>query len=297
MAQPGAQAPRKPPVYNDEEIAALAAYVASLGPGPAIPDASDYSLDGLSRRGARGGRSPAVARSSSPTAPPATTSRAPAARCRAAATPRRSAASSRKHIYEAMLTGPQADGHLLQRQPVAGGEARRHRLPRARCEEQPELRRLRPRRPRPGERGPVRLARRHRRPGRLRGLDRRPHRPARRRRRWKRERRPRTVPSAGTTTPAATAGAGPRRADRRTRACPSTTWRPTDVDPKAEKRAERQVAGLFGLSTLCAVLFVVSYFAFDIGDDGDDTIVGLGASNVALGADARPRAAAHRHRR
>ena len=35
-------------VYTDEEIAALAAYVASLGPGPAIPDESDYSLEGMS---------------------------------------------------------------------------------------------------------------------------------------------------------------------------------------------------------------------------------------------------------
>ena len=30
-----------------------------------------------------------------------------------------------------------------------------------------------------------------------------------------------------------------------TRACPPHTWRPTDVDPKAEKRAERQVAAMF----------------------------------------------------
>ena len=37
MAQPGAQVPRKKAVYTAEEIAALAAYVASLGPGPAIP--------------------------------------------------------------------------------------------------------------------------------------------------------------------------------------------------------------------------------------------------------------------
>jgi ubiquinol-cytochrome c reductase cytochrome c subunit len=48
MAQPGAQAPRKPETFTDEEIAALGAYVASLGPGPAVPDESDYSLEGLS---------------------------------------------------------------------------------------------------------------------------------------------------------------------------------------------------------------------------------------------------------
>ena len=48
MAQPGAQAARKEPLYTEEETAALAAYVASLGPGPAIPDESDYSTEGLS---------------------------------------------------------------------------------------------------------------------------------------------------------------------------------------------------------------------------------------------------------
>ncbi|MFT4288095.1 Rieske 2Fe-2S domain-containing protein [Nocardioides sp.] len=59
-------------------------------------------------------------------------------------------------------------------------------------------------------------------------------------------------------------------------------WRPTDVDPKAERRAERQVATLFGLSAICTVLFVVSYFAIKSGVDGD-TFVGLGASNLFLG--------------
>jgi ubiquinol-cytochrome c reductase iron-sulfur subunit len=58
--------------------------------------------------------------------------------------------------------------------------------------------------------------------------------------------------------------------------------RPTDIDPVAEKRAERQVATLFGLSALFAVLFCVSYFALDIGDDTDE-FLGMGASNVALG--------------
>lgn len=41
LARPEAQAPRKAPQYTDEEIAALAAYVASLSPGPAIPSAED----------------------------------------------------------------------------------------------------------------------------------------------------------------------------------------------------------------------------------------------------------------
>ena len=48
MAQPGQQVPRKQPTYDDDEIAALAAYVASLAPGPAIPSSEDYSIDGLS---------------------------------------------------------------------------------------------------------------------------------------------------------------------------------------------------------------------------------------------------------
>lgn len=48
MANPSQQAPRKEPVYTEEETAALAAYVASLGPGPAIPSEDDYSIDGLS---------------------------------------------------------------------------------------------------------------------------------------------------------------------------------------------------------------------------------------------------------
>ena len=59
-------------------------------------------------------------------------------------------------------------------------------------------------------------------------------------------------------------------------------WRPTDVDPKAEKRAERQVAGLFGLAIVGSVLFVVSYIVFQVGDS-TDTIDNLGASNLALG--------------
>jgi len=48
MAQPGAQAPQKKPVYTDQEISQLAAYVASLGPGPSIPTAKDYSTEGMS---------------------------------------------------------------------------------------------------------------------------------------------------------------------------------------------------------------------------------------------------------
>jgi ubiquinol-cytochrome c reductase cytochrome c subunit len=42
MAQPAAQAPAKEPVYTEEETAQLAAFVASLGPGPAIPTSEQY---------------------------------------------------------------------------------------------------------------------------------------------------------------------------------------------------------------------------------------------------------------
>ena len=48
MAQPGQQAPRKKVAYSEEETAAMAAYVASLAPGPAVPSEEDYSIEGLS---------------------------------------------------------------------------------------------------------------------------------------------------------------------------------------------------------------------------------------------------------
>jgi ubiquinol-cytochrome c reductase iron-sulfur subunit len=63
---------------------------------------------------------------------------------------------------------------------------------------------------------------------------------------------------------------------------PPHMWRPTDVDERAEKRAERQVAGMFGLSMVCGLLFLVAYFTLEIGDNFD-TVAGLGASTVALG--------------
>jgi ubiquinol-cytochrome c reductase cytochrome c subunit len=48
MAAPGAQAPIKRQAYNEEETAQLAAFVASLGPGPAIPDPEQYDPSTLS---------------------------------------------------------------------------------------------------------------------------------------------------------------------------------------------------------------------------------------------------------
>ena len=56
MARPGVQAARKTPAYNQQEISELAAYVASLGPGPHIPHSSQYSTDNAtSAQIARGG--------------------------------------------------------------------------------------------------------------------------------------------------------------------------------------------------------------------------------------------------
>ena len=63
---------------------------------------------------------------------------------------------------------------------------------------------------------------------------------------------------------------------------PAHLPRPTDVDENAERRAERQVATLFGLSTVFVLLFCVSYFVFKVGDE-PTVILGFGASNVMLG--------------
>ncbi|MGW1839306.1 cytochrome bc1 complex diheme cytochrome c subunit [Streptomyces sp. BBFR2] len=44
--QPGAQVPRKKPIYNQAQTDQLAAYVASLGAGPSVPGKDQYSPDG-----------------------------------------------------------------------------------------------------------------------------------------------------------------------------------------------------------------------------------------------------------
>ena len=53
MADMSVQASRKPPVYNAEQVAALASYVSSLAPGPAIPTDSllNYERDGSTAAG------------------------------------------------------------------------------------------------------------------------------------------------------------------------------------------------------------------------------------------------------
>lgn len=94
-----AQAPRKKAVYNQAEIDQLAAYIASLGAGPAVPTAEQYGPEGADI--AKGGE----------------LFRNNCAQCHnftgkgGALTHGKYAPSledvSPKHIYEAMLTGPQ----------------------------------------------------------------------------------------------------------------------------------------------------------------------------------------------
>lgn len=100
MAGPNIQAPTKKPIYNEEEIAALAAYVASLGAGPAIP--SDEAVDTSGADLALGGE----------------LFRTNCAQCHNVAGRGGALSNGRwapnlmtaepKEIYEAMITGPQA---------------------------------------------------------------------------------------------------------------------------------------------------------------------------------------------
>jgi ubiquinol-cytochrome c reductase cytochrome c subunit len=97
--QPGAQVPQKKIIYSQSEIDQLAAYIASLGPGPATPNKSQYDPTGANL--ANGGN----------------LFRTNCAQCHnfagkgGALTEGKFAptltGTSTKHIYEAMLTGPQ----------------------------------------------------------------------------------------------------------------------------------------------------------------------------------------------
>jgi ubiquinol-cytochrome c reductase cytochrome c subunit len=102
MAKPESQAPDKPQQYTDEEIEALAAYVSSLGPGPAVPDEEYTDLEGLSEEDiVEGGeffRTNCTACHNSVGAGGAL----PEGRYAPPLTD-----VSAKHMYEAMLTGPQ----------------------------------------------------------------------------------------------------------------------------------------------------------------------------------------------
>ncbi|HXP54492.1 MAG TPA: c-type cytochrome [Streptosporangiaceae bacterium] len=100
LKETNAEAPRKPPIYNQKQIYAIAAFVASLGGGPSIPSSQQVSTAGASTglgqslfnancaqchnyAGAGG------ALTEGKYAPPLTQ-------------------ATSKQIYEAMLTGPEA---------------------------------------------------------------------------------------------------------------------------------------------------------------------------------------------
>jgi ubiquinol-cytochrome c reductase cytochrome c subunit len=102
LARPEAQAPVKPNRYTPEEVAALEAYVATLGPGPDVPAPAQYDPSGVSEEDvARGGE----------------LFRTNCSACHnfegaGGALPGGKYAPSlfgvsNQHIYEAMLTGPQ----------------------------------------------------------------------------------------------------------------------------------------------------------------------------------------------
>jgi ubiquinol-cytochrome c reductase cytochrome c subunit len=102
MARPGVQAEKKENVYSPEEITALAAFVASLGPGPALPAEENYNTDDLDEE--------AVARGGQFWRTNCTACHNFAAKGGALPNGKYAPALdgvSNKHIYEAMLTGPQ----------------------------------------------------------------------------------------------------------------------------------------------------------------------------------------------
>lgn len=102
MAAPGAQAPRKKVIFSDEEISQMAAFVASLGPGPSIPTEEETDVsDATNEDIVEGGKF----------------FRTNCTACHnfagsGGALPKGKYAPSligvsEKHLYEAMLTGPQ----------------------------------------------------------------------------------------------------------------------------------------------------------------------------------------------
>ena len=102
MARPGVQAQRKKVVYSPEEISQLAAYVASLGPGPAVPEKSQYdATDAETESIVRGGqffRTNCTACHNFAAAGGALPGGKYAPSLEGV---------SDKHIYEALITGPQ----------------------------------------------------------------------------------------------------------------------------------------------------------------------------------------------
>ena len=149
----GPEMDRKPVTFTQQQIHALAAYVASLGGGPAIPSAAEVSTTGANTAlgqslfitdcaqchnfdGAGG------ALTYGKFAPALT-------------------ASTNTQIFEAMLTGPEAMPVFAEHHDHPGTEARHHRL-HHQAPRRAEPGRVQPGPHRPGHRGHRRLPRRHR---------------------------------------------------------------------------------------------------------------------------------------
>jgi ubiquinol-cytochrome c reductase cytochrome c subunit len=100
LAAPGAQAPDKAVTFTDEQIAAMAAYVATLGPGPAIPTEEQLAYEDadLTEGGELFRTNCTQCHNFAGEGGALTNGKyAPAI-----------TEASPKHIYEAMLTGPQS---------------------------------------------------------------------------------------------------------------------------------------------------------------------------------------------
>ena len=128
MAQPGAQNPHQAAGLHRGRDRRARGVRRHPGPGPAVPDPADYSLAGLSDEE----REEAVARGGQIFLTNCTACHNFAgkggAMPRGGYAPDLSDTSAAAHLRGAAHR-PRPDGHLLQRQPLAGGEARRHRLP------------------------------------------------------------------------------------------------------------------------------------------------------------------------
>ncbi|HET7388997.1 MAG TPA: c-type cytochrome [Nocardioidaceae bacterium] len=102
LARPGMQAPEKKQLYTPDEIRALAAYVASLGPGPAIPAKAKYDTsDAGNHEVVRGGQL-FLTNCTACHNFAASGGALPHGRYAPAL-----AGVTKKHIYEALITGPQ----------------------------------------------------------------------------------------------------------------------------------------------------------------------------------------------
>ncbi len=100
LSGPGVQAPRGESVFDDTQIAAMAAYVASLAPGPAVPssEAVDPSKGDVAKGGELFRVNCAMCHNFAGSGGALTRGKyAPSLR-----------GSSPTHIYEAMVTGPQS---------------------------------------------------------------------------------------------------------------------------------------------------------------------------------------------